>query len=190
MISLSKKPTPVPLTDQDLEDEAMKQAFSITARMRQEIVHWRERAETAEADFRVQQHEHKSLAAQLRAKIEILEKQLSEVGSKLEHYRTKVLEMKQQSTDIETFYNSELARLSDQAQAAANIIISFANGSASNLKTFLDELHSKTENVDYQPLPRVDATRSISKALSLEDGPEPPPIPDFLTKGPRKDNGE
>lgn len=162
-----KNNTLPPLTEEDLHDETVKQALTITARMRQECAHWRDRAETAESELLTREHEHKSITVQHVGKIGLLEQQLADVGHKLEHFHKRALEMTTKVNDIEMFFLAELDRLSTNANSAANSIISFANGSAASLKAFIDDMHTKAKNAEYTKTGLPAAT--LSDTSSQED---------------------
>ena len=160
-----------PLTEDDLHDETVKQALTITARMRQECAHWRERAETAESELLTREHEHKATDVQLRGKISLLQEQLADVGHKLEHFHKRALEMTTKVNDIEMFYISELGRLSEHVNQAANSIISFANGSIKSLKTYIDDMHAKAKHAEYTKtgLPALGETSSPQEDAELTE---------------------
>ena len=168
---------PAKLSEQEIQDEIVRQGLGITAQLRQEIAHWRDRAEDAEAELRVKEHEFNGKIQAARLDNDSLRKQLSDVGAKYEHYIKTALELKTTTNNLELFYTTELQRIAEHttrvADDAHNSITSFVKGSVNALRQYIDDLHHKTEHTEYRPLDYV------AKPESLPDIPD---IPQFLTK--------
>lgn len=162
----SKSP-PVRLTEQDLHDEAVIRAITGTKQLREEIAHWRERAEKAETENFTMKHEFDAKISMARHDNDGLRKQNSDVTIKMEHYQISLLKLKTKINDLEMFFKLELTRMIDSINHAANGAIGFANGSAKGITKFLDDFHEEIQKTEYAP--NDERPRPVPDPISADD---------------------
>jgi hypothetical protein len=145
-----------PPTDAEIDDETVRRASEITVRMRQEVAHWRTKAESFERELLAAEHEYEAKLASARADNDSLRKQINELGIKFEHYHNLAHQLGTKTDDLEVFYLNECTRIAEHTNNIANSLIGFVNGSAGTVKAFVDDLRAKAKNVEYrrEPTPR------------------------------------
>jgi chromosome segregation ATPase len=141
----------VKISDDDLHDEAVARALTGTRQLREEIHHWRARAEKAETDVFTMKHEFDAKLSMARHDNDSLRKQNSNISIKMEHYQISLLKLKTKINDLEMFFKLELKRLTESVNHSANGMIGFANGSASAITKFLDDFHEEIQKTEYAP---------------------------------------
>jgi hypothetical protein len=146
----SKNP-PTRLTEQDLHDEAVIRAITGTKQLREEIAHWRERAEKAETDNFTMKHEFDAKISMARHDNDGLRKQNNDIVAKMEHYQISLLKLKTKINDLEMFFRLEMKRMEEAVKQSANGMILFAQGSANTMVNFLDDFHEEIQKTEYAP---------------------------------------
>jgi hypothetical protein len=142
---------PVKISEDELHDEAVVRAITGTKQLRDEIAHWRSRAEKAETDNFTMKHEFDAKIGMARHDNEGLRKQNNDISAKMEHYQISLLKLKTKINDLEMFFRSELGRMVDSVNHSANGAINFANGSAKTITAFLDDFHEEIQKTEYAP---------------------------------------
>lgn len=145
------KNPPVRLTEQDLHDEAVIRAITGTKQLREEIAHWRERAEKAETDNFTMKHEFDAKVTMARHDNDGLRRQNTEIVAKMEHYQISLLKLKTKINDLEMFFRLEMKRMEEAVKQSAHGMISFAQGSANAIVNFLDDFHEEIQKTEYAP---------------------------------------
>lgn len=152
LLGLGKKTLPT-MTEDDFNDEAVKQAFTITARMRQEITHWKARAEEAETKLTIEEGDN----VRLRTEIDRLKQEHDREISALRYEHDRLLRA---TSQLEGMFN-----------AAGKVILDA-----------IDELKKdRAPEPTAQYAPKADAIRAFAKAIEPEI-PSDGPIPHFLLK--------
>lgn len=176
-----KNAPPLKISDDDIHDEAVARALIGTKQLRDEIAHWRSRAEKAEAECFTQKHEFEAKVSMARHDNDGLRRQNADVTNKMEHYQISLLKLKTKINDLEMFFKAELGRMVDAVNHSANGSINFANGSAKTISKFLDDFHEEIQKTEYapnekpkpsfEPISTVDQDRLESLVSKLK--PEP-----------------
>jgi chromosome segregation ATPase len=142
---------PNKLSEDDIHDEAVARALIGTKQLRDEIHHWRQRAEKAETDIFTMKHEFEAKISMARHDNDSLRKQNTDISAKMEHYQISLLKLKTKINDLEMFFKLELKRMVDSVNHSANGAINFCNGSANSITKFLDDFHEEIQKTEYAP---------------------------------------
>jgi predicted RNase H-like nuclease (RuvC/YqgF family) len=161
-----------PSTEEEIEDDTLQKAATIAERLRQEAKHYRERSQELAQQLHMHKHEfqtelhtrsHESEAkiTALKQENDLLRRQLSDTGAKMEYYQREYLALRTTINALENFHNTELSKLGDTAALCQQAMMSALAGAARSTRVFLDDLHAKAKHGEPNGHARQDDIQQI-----------------------------
>jgi len=167
-----EKPMSPTLTEEDELDEVIARSISGTHHMRVEIREWKQRSHQLDSELHTIRHEYEAKLSAARSENEMLKRQLSDTGAKMEIYQRRSLELETKCNDLELFYRGELEKIQDATNMSHQVMATAVTGSARSMNAFLDDLDKKRKAAEYrrpgsneQRLPASQLTPEENKRL-------------------------